>query len=414
MLSKNKQYSLHNYLLIALFTALLSVSSLFAQGDIPTDDASINNGKVLFENNCKSCHAVHEKVVGPALKGILERQKLPWLINWIHNPQKVISSGDPYATKLFAEYKTAGVMSGFPSFKDDEIKSILAYIKKEGDTLPDSVVKGPENPNPPTGGGVDAGFINIVLSGFIAVMILIVITLAIVISVLKKYLAQNEELLTESEKYLTTQKFDFNAIFRSTGFRFTLIFLLIGTIGKTSVDYLTSIGMQQGYAPKQPIPFSHKLHAGKYKIDCNYCHTGVRISKSANIPSANICMNCHSQIKTESPKLEKLRKSWATGKPIEWVRVHNLPDLAYFNHSQHVNVAGLECQQCHGPIEKMEVVQQYSPLTMGWCINCHRETVVKAEGNAYYDKLLQAHNKSSKEPLHVKDIGGLECSKCHY
>ena len=125
-------------------------------------------------------------------------------------------------------------------------------------------------------------------------------------------------------------------------------------------------------------------------------------------------MNCHNQIRQESPEIQKIFKAISTGKPIEWVRVHNLPDLAYFNHSQHTNVGGLECQQCHGPIEKMEVVQQYSPLTMGWCINCHRETAVNGKGNAYYDNLMAIHNKSSKEPMKVKDIGGLECSKCHY
>ena len=150
------------------------------------------------------------------------------------------------------------------------------------------------------------------------------------------------------------------------------------------------------------------------KIDCNYCHTGVRKSKNANIPSTNICMNCHSQIKTDSPKLQVLRDAVKNNTPIEWVRVHNLPDLAYFNHSQHVKVGGLECQTCHGPIEKMEVVQQYSPLTMGWCINCHRQTVVKSEGNAYYDKLVDLHKHNGQKEMKVKDNGGLECAKCHY
>ena len=156
-------------------------------------------------------------------------------------------------------------------------------------------------------------------------------------------------------------------------------------------------GVQQGYQPTQPIAFSHEIHAGQYEIECQYCHTGVMISKSANIPSANICMNCHTAIKTESKEIAKIYKAIdydpETGeygdnvKPIEWVRVHNLPDLAYFNHSQHVNVGEIECQTCHGPIEEMAVVKQWSTLTMGWCINCHRETKVNAKGNAYYDQL---------------------------
>ena len=175
-----------------------------------------------------------------------------------------------------------------------------------------------------------------------------------------------------------------------------------------------TIGIQQNYHPTQPIAFSHKIHAGQYEIDCNYCHTGVNISKSANIPAVNICMNCHGVINTDKPEIQKILTAYEENRPIEWVRVHNLPDLAYFNHSQHVAVGGIECNTCHGPIEEMDVVYQYSELTMGWCINCHRESEINSKGNDYYDKLVELHKSSSKEPLKVEDIGGLECSKCHY
>lgn len=192
------------------------------------------------------------------------------------------------------------------------------------------------------------------------------------------------------------------------------------------IDGLYSIGIQQNYQPKQPIAFSHKIHAGQYEIECRYCHTGALKGKQANIPSANICMNCHSQIRegtnTGTTEISKIyaaigfdpATSSYTGKqkPIEWVRIHNLPDLAYFNHAQHNNVGGIECQTCHGPIEEMDVVKQYSLLTMGWCIDCHRKTDVNTKGNEYYDKLLELHN--SKKALKVEDIGGLECAKCHY
>ncbi len=199
------------------------------------------------------------------------------------------------------------------------------------------------------------------------------------------------------------------------------ILILLGVLGgaKAGLDFVWGIGVQQGYAPGQPIEFSHRIHAGTqenggHEIDCNYCHTGVRKSKNANIPSTNICMNCHREIKKDSPKLQPLRDAVASGKPIEWVRIHNLPDLAYFNHSQHVKVGGIECQKCHGEIQEMDVVEQHAELTMGWCINCHRETQVNAEGNAYYDKLLEMHKDKTKEPMTVEDIGGLECAKCHY
>ena len=191
-----------------------------------------------------------------------------------------------------------------------------------------------------------------------------------------------------------------------------VLVLLLG--GKATIDAAYGIGIQQGYAPEQPIKFSHKLHAGEYQINCNYCHTGVYEGKGANVPSANICMNCHNAIKRESPEIQKIYSALEKNEPIQWVRVHNLPDLAYFNHSQHTNVGALECKSCHGDVEKMEVVEQRSSLTMGWCIDCHRQTDVNAKGNAYYDKLVEVHNKDSKTPLKVQNIGGLECSKCHY
>lgn len=403
-------------LVVALFLSLSTFFSASAQEDA-------NKGKELFENNCASCHNVHKVMVGPALKGINDRRKIDWILSWVKSPAKVIASGDPYAKKLAADFQSAGVMTGFAALKDDEIKNIMAYVKVEEKNVPK-----------PTGGGgevtdgkpvkTDNTFLNIVLGGFIVVLLAMIIALLSVMTILRKYIAQNAASLSEEDKYLLEDKTDWKTITSSTGFRFTVAFLVIGLIGKTTLDSLVSIGMQQGYAPKQPIAFSHKLHAGKYKIDCNYCHTGVRLGKHANIPSANICLNCHSQIKTESPEIKKIYASadydpktktyGKNQKPIEWVRVHNLPDLAYFNHSQHVKVAGLECQKCHGPVQDMEVIQQFAPLTMGWCINCHRETVVKAEGNKYYDNLLKLHNKVSSDPLKVKDIGGLECSKCHY
>lgn len=402
-------------LVVALFLSLSTIFNASAQDNVA-------NGQTLFENNCASCHNVHKVMVGPALKGINERRKIEWIIPWVKNPAKVIASGDPYAKKLFADYQSAGMMTGFGNLKDQEIKDIMAYVKAEEVKVPVGPTTTTTDTNKPV--KTDNTFLNIVLVGFIVVLLAMIIALLSVMSILRKYIAQNAASLSEEDKYLLEDKTDWKTITSSTGFRFTVAFLVIGLIGKTTLDSLVSIGMQQGYAPKQPIAFSHKLHAGKYKIDCNYCHTGVRLGKHANIPSANICLNCHSQIKTTSPEIKKIyesadydpiKKTYGKNqKPIEWVRVHNLPDLAYFNHSQHVKVAGLECQKCHGPVQEMEVIQQYAPLTMGWCINCHRETVVKAEGNKYYDNLLKLHNKVSSDPLKVKDIGGLECSKCHY
>jgi hypothetical protein len=146
--------------------------------------------------------------------------------------------------------------------------------------------------------------------------------------------------------------------------------------------------------------------------------SGAAKGKSANIPSANVCMNCHTQIKvgtiTGEGEIAKIYAAVQNNQPIEWVRIHNLPDLAYFNHAQHVTVGGIQCQTCHGPIQEMDVVKQFSLLTMGWCIDCHRKTDVNTKGNAYYDNLVELHGQASKKAMKVEDIGGLECAKCHY
>jgi len=126
-----------------------------------------------------------------------------------------------------------------------------------------------------------------------------------------------------------------------------------------------------GYAPKQPVPYSHKLHAGDLKMDCRYCHVGTEQGPAAGVPPTQTCMNCHKQVKTESDKLKLVRESWATDKSIEWVRIHKLPEHAKFPHFMHVN-AGLQCQTCHGPVQEMKKVYQFSSLRMGWCIDCHR------------------------------------------
>ena len=206
---------------------------------------------------------------------------------------------------------------------------------------------------------------------------------------------------------------------------------------------LFSVGVDQGYQPVQPIVFSHKIHAGDNKIDCQYCHSSAKHSKHSGIPSVNVCMNCHKSIAEvaddtvvvlEDRTLEKaeLDKEIAkvyraagwdadkleyTGdtKPIKWVRIHNLPDFVYFNHSQHVTVAGVQCQKCHGPVEEMEEMYQHSPLTMGWCIDCHRETDVDLKGNEYYAKIHeQLAKKYGVEKVTAAQLGGLECGKCHY
>ncbi|GIL21845.1 MAG: cytochrome c [Bacteroidota bacterium] len=397
--------------------------SLFAQ-EIPTDEATIKAGEALFNGNCKSCHRVKQKLVGPALAGMESRvPSMQWIFDWVRNPAKVIASGDAYANQIYNEYNKAQ-MTAFTSYTDEQILSIVAYVKAEAEKVEAPPAGSTTADAAGGGGGVPSGYLNAIMIGLVVILVLLLIILGLIINALKRYLDQKD--LSDEDREIVHSKYTLGSAVKSPAFIFIVVFLVASITFKNVIDGLYTIGIQQNYQPKQPIAFSHKIHAGQYEIECRYCHTGALKGKQANIPSANMCMNCHSQIRegtnTGTTEINKIYAAIgydpATGsytgkqKPIEWVRIHNLPDLAYFNHAQHNNVGGIECQTCHGPIEEMDVVKQYSLLTMGWCIDCHRKTDVNTKGNAYYDKLLELHN--SKKALKVEDIGGLECAKCHY
>jgi cytochrome c2 len=408
------------FLALAFFL-FLGINVYGADPAVSQDETVIQAGKSIFNANCTACHKLDQKAIGPALRGVTDRREIEWAKNFILNSQKVIQSGDPVATALFAEFNNI-VMPAMPFLSDDDLNSLLSYIEygeKAEETPAGDVVGGVEGaPQTGAGGGIPNEYLTLILGVLVFVLLLILIVLGLIISVLTKYLNSNEK-LDEDDKEIINQKTDFRKILKSDGFIFIITAIIIAMVGKTAIDGLYSIGIQEGYMPSQPIAFSHQVHAGEYEIPCQYCHTGVEIGKSANIPSANICMNCHTYIQNVdgqegvSPELAKIYEAVNTNTPIEWVRVHNLPDLAYFNHSQHVKVGGVECQTCHGPVEEMEVVSQHSSLTMGWCIDCHRQTDIETQGNEYYDKLVQLHS-DTEESLKVKDIGGLECAKCHY
>ncbi|PIY11360.1 MAG: cytochrome C [Flexibacter sp. CG_4_10_14_3_um_filter_32_15] len=420
-------------LLVFSTITVLSTQSVYAQQDTTaqtttdetaatTDGADaaagaspevIAQGKELFDGNCAQCHAVHKKVVGPALNGAEGR----WgsraaTINFIKYPERTINSGNAYAKKLYDEYQQ--YMPNHDFFKDEQVAAILDYIS----TVPVPTAAVAATGGDTGGGGQEGGTANSglllgIVIALIAILLVVALVLVVLTSVLSNYLKR--EKLEEDENTVVTQSiFDFKAFFTSPGFIGVVLFVLVAVGAKELFAGLWTIGVQQGYAPTQPIKFSHKLHAGLYEIDCKFCHSGVEKGKSAVIPSANVCMNCHGELRRGSPEIQKIYNAIEKNEPIQWVRVHNLPDLSYFNHSQHVKVGGIECQTCHGEIQEMEVVQQVSLLTMGWCINCHRQWDVNAKGNDYYDNLIKLHESTSKEPLKVEDIGGLECSKCHY
>ena len=407
--------------LAMLFFMLVGVSAYAADPAVANTDEAIAAGKTVFNANCKTCHKLDQKYIGPALRGATDRNNANWVKTWIKNSQAVIASGDAYAVALYKEYNNS-VMPSYAFLSDAELDGVLAYIEygDKADAAAAAAALGAAAGDPAAAAsvsGIPNEYLSIIVGVLVFILLLILIVLGLIVTVLTKYI--NKQDLPEEDKEFVSQKTDFGKIFKSDAVIIIVTALVIAFTAKTAIDGLYSIGVQQGYAPAQPIAFSHALHAGQYEIACQYCHTGVEIGKSANIPSANICMNCHTHIQNVggkegiSPEIQKIYNAVDNNQPIEWVRVHNLPDLAYFNHAQHVAVGGVECQTCHGPIQEMEVVGQHSTLTMGWCIDCHRQTEIATEGNVYYDKLVQLHS-TSKDALKVKDIGGLECAKCHY
>ena len=406
--------------LIFLSLFFTSFFNLYAQDEEkPTfDESVVSSGESLFKGNCTVCHAINEVVIGPALRDVHERQSEEWIYAFIKNSQKVIKSGDEYAVKLYEQYNKT-LMTSF-DFSNEELNAIVTYIKSESAKEVQVVVADVSEQNlVSTESSFSSSNFYLSLGLNIFLLLVIIFVLFRFTNLSKKYILLKDnqskgKILDEDDLEVVDSGFKLKKFIKSNKVVGISSFVFIAIFVKSCIDGLYTVGIQQNYMPTQPIAFSHKIHAGQYEIDCNYCHTGVNISKSANIPSVNICMNCHGVINTDKPEIQKILTAYEEKRPIEWVRVHNLPDLSYFNHSQHVAVGGLECSTCHGPIEEMEVVYQYAELTMGWCINCHRETDVNAKGNKYYDNLVELHKSSSKKPLKVEDIGGLECSKCHY
>ncbi len=398
---------------LALFIFfVLSAFTASAQGDVA-------NGKSLFNSNCASCHKLDKKAIGPALAGVTTRRDTEWLIQWIKNNAELRASGDATANALFEEYN-GSVMPAFPGLSDQDIMDILAYTdagpaKKVDDGTPSlEPVAAAESDN------------TVLLIGLGVVLLLLIILLAKVKNTLKQVKGDAPTTIMEDANIITRTALK--------NPRIVTLLTIVVAVALLSQLYvaLMAVGVTEEYEPSQPIAFSHKLHAGDNQIDCNYCHYGARKSMVSNVPSANVCMNCHMNIQ-EGPTTgtEEIAKIYAAvgfdpaemkyiedyeQKPIKWVRIHDLPDLSYFNHSQHVTAGGVACQTCHGPIQEMEEVYQYSPLTMGWCINCHRETNVNVESNDYYsemhEKLKEKYGPDAN--ITVEMIGGLECGKCHY
>ncbi len=413
---------------LCLVLLLTFSTSLIAQEGDPV------NGKSLYNSNCAACHKLDKAMTGPALRNIearladeqgLDRE---WLSAWIRNSSALIKSGDAYANKVFND-NNGIAMTAFPQLSDQNISDILAYTaeeKKEPVVAPSAAADA---------GAQQGGVSNDLILGALAVLFgLLAMALVLVKRTLDRFAdAKGIDVAGQSKRTPLWKAFAQNQFLVLVT---AIVFLLAS--GYFVYGYFMQVGIDQGYEPVQPIHYSHRIHAGDNGIDCKYCHSSARVSKTSGIPSLNVCMNCHKSISEVAPEtlaegteygvdynaeIQKLYEAvgWdGTGytgdsKPVKWIRIHNLPDFAYFNHSQHVVVGGIECQTCHGPVEEMEIMYQHAPLTMGWCINCHRETDVKVKDNAYYTKIHEELSKKyGVDKLTVAQMGGLECGKCHY
>ena len=411
-------FSITNKTAGAAFTFI--VLFLFYSGS----SAQAPNGEKLFKDNCTQCHSAGEnKVIGPGLKGIHDRREEDWLIKWVKNSSAMIKAGDEYGIKIFNDY--GKVVMPNQNLGDEEIKAVFAYVKAEG-------AKAPAIKTPVIGESAPED-----QKTTPWILTFVVISLIIIASILNRVKKGLERAILIKEGKPLPEKIPGKVAtkrwIRGNKKLIAVILLFLFFWGSWKGWYaLAGIGISQDYQPTQPIKFSHKLHAGQNKINCQYCHSGAEKSKTAGIPSANVCMNCHKYVQ-EGPVYGKdeIAKIYAAldydpattkygnnPKPIQWTRVHNLPDLAYFNHSQHVKVGKIECQKCHGPVEEYDYdgMKQFSSLTMGWCIDCHRTTEVKMDGNGYYTdyhkKLLEKYGPEAK--ITVDKIGGTECSRCHY
>jgi len=417
-----------------LFSGLLFFSIIFTS--LYAQDGDPVKGKSLFNANCAACHQLDKKMTGPALRNVETRLSEDegldrvWLNAWIRNSSALIKSGDAYANKIYAEYN-GSAMTAFPQFSDEDITDILAYTAQEK-AAPVVAVATATQVVGQNEGGVSQ---ELVLGALAILFGLLALGLFLVNKTLRRFASANNVEIAEAVKRKSLWK----AFIQNQFLMLVMAVFFLLSSAYFVYGYFMQVGVDQGYQPIQPIHYSHKIHAGDNGIDCKYCHSSARVSKHSGIPALNVCMNCHKSIYEVAPstateeytkefydgEIKKLydavgwddaeQKYTGNTKPVKWVRIHNLPDFAYFNHSQHVSVAGLECQTCHGPVEEMEIMYQFSPLTMGWCINCHRETNVKVQDNGYYDKIHEALTKKyGVEQLTAAQMGGLECGKCHY
>ena len=439
--------------LIAIGLLLSTSASIYAQGDA-------KNGEKLFKANCTACHALDKQLVGPALGGVVDRLKkeqnldTDWLHKWIKDNKALRASGDKYANEVFAKFNKTEMLQ-FPNLTDQDITDVLEYTTNP--PAPEPVATGVDTNSVAAlemaqKESMNSKVILISLAAIGGLLLWLLLKLRQLVN-----LQQNDELAGINASRAVT----LGTMYKKYSYAGKGILVILGIFAAYGIwNWLMWIGVYKGYKPEQPIYFSHKIHAGENKIDCQLCHSSAKYGKVSEVPSMNVCMNCHKMISEYKGKyiepgkdkafydaeIQKIYTSvgWDpasqkyTGKtqPIEWTRIHNMPDFVYFNHSQHV-VAGenaimtsynkknpeakidVVCKACHGQIDTMNVAQMANDFTMGWCIECHRTTEVDMTNGYNKEYFKNLHDKLKKQygsgtKITVAAIGGLECGKCHY
>ena len=445
--------------LIAIGLLLSASASVYAQGD-PV------KGQDLFKANCTACHALDKKIVGPALGGIVDKvakdgQDTEWLHKWITNNEKLRASGDAYANKVYEENGKTPMQVFEGKLSDADIDDILAYTSNppaEAAPADNAATADAAQPSLEALQQAQQQSMNskIILIALVAIGLLLIWLLVKIRQLVK--LQQSEELGDLN----STRAVSFGQLYQKYSFIGKGLLAILAILAAYGIwNWLMWIGVYKGYKPEQPIYFSHKIHAGEQKIDCQLCHSSAKYGKVSEIPSVNVCMNCHRMISEYKGKYIEPGKDrefynsqikelyrhagWdaekqqytSKGEPIEWTRIHNMPDFVFFNHSQHVvagekaiiasfnkknpnNQIDVVCKACHGQIDTMNVVQMANDFTMGWCIECHRTTEIdmtNGYNQAYFKDLhekLKKQYPNSEGKITVAAIGGLECGKCHY
>lgn len=398
------------------------------------------DGKALFVEKCASCHNPLKDGTGPALQGVTQRVgDKKKLYAWIRNNAALLEAGDPYFKSIDRQ---GSAMTLFTTLKDEEIAAILNYVETY------------KAPAIPPGETASKESDNSLLYGILTLILAVITLILLQVNSNLRKLADDKDGIPVGEPV----PFYRNKAYIAT---FAVILFIIG--GYYTIQGAIGLGRNKDYQPEQPIYYSHKVHAGTNQISCLYCHGNAYEGKHATVPSSNTCMNCHMAISSYGENSEKLYREDGTAvngtaeiqklyasvgwnpatkkysgkeETIKWVKIHNLPDHVYFNHSQHTKAGKVQCQTCHGPIQEMGEVKQFTDLSMGWCINCHRESKVNfydpktGEGNKFYsiyesfqqqmkDSVDDGHGHKKLNPhkmdgVTVEKIGGTECQKCHY